>query len=124
MASMKERTYKQVESAKRRAEIAASNLMDDESRADEFADMSVEEYAELRGISIKNPENKERIMATKTPLAVQVRDLKAQLKEAQDRIDMLESERDDVLDALGLEVIDDDEDFDEEDEIEEDDEAA
>lgn len=121
---MKERTYKQVESAKRRAEIAASNLMDDESRADEFADMSVEEYAELRGISIKNPENKERIMATKTPLAVQVRDLKAQLKEAQDRIDMLESERDDVLDALGLEVIDDDEDFDEEDEIEEDDEAA
>ena len=120
---MKERTYQQVEAAKRRAEIAASNLMGDESRADDFADMSVEEYAELRGIKIQNPNKKETSMAAKIPLAEQVSELKAQLRDAQERVDELESGQEDVLEALGLEVVEDDEEIEDED-FEEEDEAA
>lgn len=112
---MKTRTYKQVEAAKRRAELAATNLGGDESRADEFADMSVEEYAELRGITIQNPKQGGRNMASR------IKELEEQLAEAQARIEELEEERADVLDALGLEIVDDDEgeDFEEEEEEEE-----
>lgn len=105
---MKTRTYKQVESAKRRAELAAANLTDDESRADDFADMTVEEYAELRGITIQNPKKGEFKMASR------IAQLESELAEANARISELESERTDVLDALGLEIVDEDEDLDDE----------
>ena len=114
---MKERTYKQIETAKKRAEVAALNLMDDESRSDEFADMSVEEYAELRGITIKNPTTEERNMATS--FTDQIKSLKEELRESNDRVEELEAEREDILDALGLEIIeeaDDEEDDDGEEE--------
>lgn len=99
---MKTRSYKQVETAKRRAELAAANLRDDDDRADDFADMSVEEYAELRGITIKNPNFGGKKMA-KT-----VKQLQEELRDANARIEELEAERDDVLDALGVEIVDDD----------------
>lgn len=126
----RERTYKQVETAKKRAELAAANLRDDEDRADDFADMSVEEYADLRGITIKNPIMEGDNMA-KISLSEQVKTLKTelaeaneQLAEAHERIEELEDERADVIDALGLEVEeeeDEDEEEEEEDEDEEDD---
>lgn len=103
---MKTKSYKQVESAKRRAELAAANLMDDESRADDFAGMTVEEYAEQRGITIQNPKKGGTNMASK------IAQLESELAEANARIEQLESERADVLDALGLEIVDEDEDED------------
>lgn len=54
-------------------------------------------------------------MSKRESLSAKIAYLTMSLKKAQDRIDELESERDDVLDALGLEVIDDDEGFEEED---------
>lgn len=110
LRAVKTRSYKQVETAKRRAELAAANLRDDDDRADDFADMSVEEYAELRGITIKNPNFGGKKMA-KT-----VKQLEQELSEANTRIEELEAEREDVLDALGVEIVDDDSDeFDDDD---------
>ena len=113
---MKTKSYKQVESAKRRAELAAANLRDDESRADDFADMSVEDYAELRGITIQNPKKGGFKMASR------IAALESELAEANARIEELESERADVLDALGLEIVDSDEDDLDSEEIESDEE--
>lgn len=98
---MKTRTYKQVEAAKRRAELAAANLQNDESRADDYADMSVEEYAALRGITVQNPNLGDKKMA---------KSLKQQLDEANARVEELESEREDILDALGIEIVDEESD--------------
>lgn len=103
---MKTRSYKQVEAAKRRAELAAINLMDDESRADEFADMSVEDYADLRGISIQNPQKGGFKMASR------IAELEAELEAANARIEELENEKNDVLDVLGIEIVEDDDDED------------
>ena len=80
--------------------------MNDESRADEFADMTVEEYAEQRGITIQNPQKGGTNMASK------IAQLESELADARARIEELESERADVLDALGLEIVDEDEDED------------
>ena len=109
---MKERTYKQIETAKKRAEIAALNLMDDASRSDDFADMSVEEYAELRGITIKNPITEVTKMATSVSdqlksLKEELREKNEELREATERVEELEAEREDVYDALGIEVVED-----------------
>lgn len=112
-AGMKTRTYKQVEAAKRRAEQAAANLIGDDSRASEFADMSVEDYAELRGISIQNPKMGGRRMPSR------IQQLESELEEAQNRIEELEAERADVLNALSIELVEDD---DEEGEAEEEEE--
>ncbi len=98
---MKTRTYKQVEAAKRRAELAAANLQNDESRADDYADMSVEEYAALRGITVQNPNLGDKKMA---------KSLKQQLDEANARVEELESEREDILDALGIKIVDEESD--------------
>lgn len=92
--------------------MAAANLRDDDDRADDFADMSVEEYAALRGITIQNPTLGEKKMA-KT-----VKQLQEELRDANARIEELEAERDDVLDALGVEIVDDDD----SDDVEDDDE--
>jgi hypothetical protein len=103
---MKTQTRKQLESTKRRAELAAANLRGDEDRADEFANMSIEDYAALRGIAIQNPKKGGLKMASR------IKQLEAELDEANARIEELESERDGVLDALGVEVVDDDSDSD------------
>jgi hypothetical protein len=103
---MKTRSYKQVEAAKRRAELAAANLMDDENRADEFAEMSVEDYADLRGISIHNPKKGGFKMASR------IAELEAELEAANARIEELENEKNDVLDVLGIEIVEDDDDED------------
>ena len=109
----KTRSYRQVESAKRRAELAAVNLRGDEDRADEFSDMTVEDYAELRGITIQNPKKEGFKMASR------IAELEAELEAANARIEELENERTDVLDALGIELVDEDEDSDTEDDDEE-----
>ncbi len=102
---MKTRTYQQVEAAKRKAELAAENLMEDDDLADEFAEMSVEQYAERKGILIQNPkQERKKNMATKREIALQ-----EELEEAQARIEELEEERAGILQVMGLEEVDDDE---------------
>lgn len=96
---MKTRTYQQVETAKRRAEAFEANVLGDDDRAQDFADMSVEDYADLRGITIQNPNKQGATMP------ISITQLRRELREANDRISELEQERADVLDALGLEVI-------------------
>lgn len=102
------RTYKQIETAKRRAELAAANLRDDDSRADDFADMSVEKYAQLRGFTVQNPKQGAKAMAiqTKQDLLDRVADLEDEVAEYKQRESQL-------CEILGLESdedgLDDDE---------------
>ena len=52
---MKTRTQKQVQTAKLRAERFVENVLGDADRAEEIADETIGQYAERRGILIKNP---------------------------------------------------------------------
>jgi hypothetical protein len=105
---MKQMTPEQLETAKFRAAVAAASLQGDPDRAEEFESMPIEDYAAERGIQIINPNPKkgDKRMAGKT------RDqLQQELDEALDRIDELESEREDALQAFssafGVEIFDD-----------------
>ncbi len=108
IAAMKTRTYAQVETAKRRAEAFEANVLSDDERADDFADMSVEDYADLRNISIQNPSQRRPTIMAKSNAQ-----LARELREANKRIEELEQEKADVLDVLGIEVVDDDDEDDE-----------
>ena len=103
--AVKVMTRKQVESAKRRAELAAANLMGDESRAEDYASMSIEEYAAQRGIEIKNP----NLSKGESNMASRIKQLEEELDMANRRIQELEDERLDALEALGVEIIEDEE---------------
>ena len=87
--AMKRMTPQQVETAKARAAAAAASLRDDPDRADEFDQMSIEEYAAERGIEIvENPKKEENHNMAKTNEQWQ-----QELDEAHERIDELEAER-------------------------------
>ena len=116
MWAMKIKTYEQVATAKERAEAFERNVLGDEDRAEDFADMDVEDYADLRGIEITENPNKRRPIMTKSNVQ-----LRRELREANERIAELEQEKADVLDALGIEVVESD---DEETESDEDDEEG
>lgn len=77
--------------------------------------MDVEDYADLRGIEIENPvkrKGKMKIMAKSNAQLVR------ELREANQRISELEQEKQDVLDALGVEIVDDESDDESDDEAE------
>lgn len=127
--AMKTRTYKQVETAKQRAAAFTANVLGEDDRAEEFEDMSVDEYADLKGITIQNPGKGKRSMPERATyitirnstkggntMASRIAQLEQELKEANERISELEEEREDVLSALGVEIVDDDSDLDETDE--------
>jgi hypothetical protein len=132
---MKSMTPAQLELAKFRAAVAAASLQGDPDRAEEFQDMSIEEYAAERGIEIIDQNPAPAILALVNPnqkpkkgikpmpresQAGKIRRLQGELDEANERIEELESERLDALEALGVEIIDDDDD----DESEEDDDSG
>jgi hypothetical protein len=131
---MKRMTPEQVETAKFRAAIAAASLQGDPDRAEEFQDMTIEEYAASRGIEIiENPApsilalvnpihkpQKGRINMARETQAEKIQRLQAELDEANERIEEMETERLDALEALGVEIIDDETDSDEIDPEEED----
>jgi hypothetical protein len=102
------KTWKQVETAKLRAENFVRNVQGDDERADEIADETKEEYAERKGFVIENPSrtatNKlgAKQMATK-------QEVEHELEQAYERIATLEEHI-----QNGAELLDDDDDDDSE----------
>lgn len=82
---MRRRTYEQVETAKDRAERFLRDVLEDDDRADEVMEESVEEYAERKGIEIvklrDNP-RKVRNMSTRA-------ELEEALTEVNDKLDQV-----------------------------------
>jgi hypothetical protein len=108
---------------KRQQAVTLMERIGDTDRAEEFDDMSVEEYAEHRGLDlVSNPRRNERkqSMATKTDLQEQLDNAAAILDGAYTP----EASREDIAAAVGqaLDILngeDDDSDEDEEDDEEE-----
>lgn len=130
---MKKRTRRQVETAKGRAERFLRDVLDDDDRADEVADESVEDYAERKHIEITNP-SRRGVMATKQELADENDELRAENEQLQARLDRVmdivapdgdedDDDQDDDQDDEEDDDQEDDEDGDEEDDEEEDGEA-
>ena len=99
-----------------RKKAQAATLMErigEDDRADEFDDMSVEEYAEHRGMQIANPKQRERktAMATKNELQEQIDSIAEVLNEAYTP----EATRADLVEAVGnaLDIINGEDDSDE-----------
>ena len=111
-------TLQQAETAKQRAERFALNFLRNEDLADDIADESLEDWIQRKGITIKNPQKENKIMATRQPskadLENKIAQLEEELSEHRDREQQL-------CEILGLEP--DEDDFDEED-FDEEDEAA
>jgi hypothetical protein len=115
------------EQAERKKTQAAAFMerIGESDRASEFDDMSVDEYAEHRGLQIANPKPKARKtnMATKSELQEQVDSAAAVLNEAYTP----ETTREDLAAAVGeaLDILNgEDEDSDLEESDEEDDESG
>ena len=87
----KELSYAQVEDRKRRAEQFLRDVKQDDDRADEVSDESVESYAQRRGFDIvDNPETR----------SLKVANANMSKDELLDYIDELESENSDLQDTL------------------------
>ena len=87
----KELSYAQVEDRKRRAEQFLRDVKQDDDRADEVSDESVESYAQRRGFDIvDNPERR----------SLKVANANMSKDELLDYIDELESENSDLQDTL------------------------
>jgi len=107
---VKTRTRKQVESAQRRAVLAAENLLQDYDRADEIAAMTPDEYAESKGFLISNPKHP-KVKKENYHMAT-LKELRQNLKEKDEYIGELE---DRLAEISGIATIDeDDEDEDDE----------
>jgi hypothetical protein len=115
----KQVTREQAELKKQQAATLMERIGEDD-RADEFDSMSVDEYAEHRGLQIANPRRPERktTMATKSELQEQLDNIAEVLNEAYTP----EATREEVVAAVGqaLDIIngDDDDSADEDDEDE------
>ena len=87
----KELSYAQVEDRKRRAEQFLRDVKQDDDRADEVSDESVESYAQRRGFDIvDNPETR----------SLKVANANMSKDELLDYIDELESENSDMQETL------------------------
>jgi hypothetical protein len=125
----KTRTLEQVATAKARAVNFLSNVLEDDDRADEVEEESLESYAERRGIQIlENPSGRGKQMPTITkPELEKMLDEVAQL--AGSALDPASSRRQlvDALQAIyniaGPDDEDEDEEIDEDDDDEDDSEA-
>jgi hypothetical protein len=92
---MKQRTFQQVQIAKQKAESFVREVLGNESRAGEIAAESVEDYAERKRVTIKNPTVKERAMASKRE-----RELEAVKTFQGEMIEQLEEELDTLRAAV------------------------
>ena len=99
--NMKELTREQLENRKAQAVRFTRNVLDDDDRADEIEDESLEDYAERRHITITNPKGAMR-MATPTR-----RELLERIEELENENADLESRLDEIAGIVGEE--DDDE---------------
>jgi hypothetical protein len=107
---------------KRTQAIAFMERIGQPDRAHEFEDMTVDQYAEQRGLRLANPERKSRFMATARGSAPTKTDLQDQIDSAIETLDDAytpEASREELAAAIG-EALDtlrgeDEEDTDEED---------
>jgi len=88
---MKELTREQIAARQEKAVQFTDKVRDDPDRADEIADMSVEEYAQERGFKVVNPSGRRSTLVpkTRTELIQENRDLKEQVAELEDRLDQV-----------------------------------
>jgi len=88
---MKELTRGQIAARQEKAVQFTDKVRDDPDRADEIADMTVEEYAQERGFKVVNPTGRRRTLMPKTrsELIQENRELKEQLAEVEDRLDQV-----------------------------------
>ncbi|OFV94560.1 MAG: hypothetical protein A3F68_03175 [Acidobacteria bacterium RIFCSPLOWO2_12_FULL_54_10] len=100
-ANMKELTREQLENRKAQAVRFTRNVLDDDDRADEIEDESLEDYAERRHITITNPKG---VMRMATPTR---RELLERIEELENENADLESRLDEIAGIVGEE--DDDE---------------
>ena len=94
----KQVTREQADRKKAQA-VALMERIGDTDRADEFDDMSVDEYAEHRGLQVANPKRKEKkqTMATKAELQEQLDSINEVLNGAYTP----EASREDIAAAVG-----------------------
>src|SRR3989338_4622302 len=100
-ANMKELTREQLENRKAQAVRFTRSVLDDDDRADEIEDESLEDYAERRHITITNPKG---VMRMATPTR---RELLERIEELEIENEDLESRLDEIAGIVGEE--DDDE---------------
>ncbi|HMV86807.1 MAG TPA: hypothetical protein PLD20_17935 [Blastocatellia bacterium] len=106
-------TTQQAETSQGRGILFVRDVLEDDDRADELEDESLDEWAARKGVEIiENPKNKlfrvkeKNSMATKQQLEDRIAELESELEEASER----EAR---IIDALGIELTDDEEDDDE-----------
>jgi hypothetical protein len=87
---MKTKTREQVERMKEKASRFARDVLEDEDKADNFDEMTVEEYAEHNGIAIVNP-GKEVARIPKSNLRQQIEDLQEENQELRETVEEYES---------------------------------
>ncbi len=89
---MKALTREQLESRKAKAVRFLRDVKEDDDRADEIEDQSVEDYAARRRIQLLNPKG-ERVMAKRTQtreeLQERIRELEGENESFQDRLDAI-----------------------------------
>ncbi len=81
-------TREQLQSRKDKAVRFTRDVLEDDDRADEIENESLEDYAERRGFTITNPSKRNRKkMSTKRELEQQIEELEDENQELQDQLD-------------------------------------
>ena len=85
---MKTLTRKQLESRKAQAVRFTRNVLEDDDRANEIEDESLEDYAEDRHIKLSNPRGARNMAAqTRRELLDRIQELEAENEDLQSRLD-------------------------------------
>jgi hypothetical protein len=114
------KTLEQVEAMQRKAVLFADNVLDDPDLADELEELSPEEYAERKRITVENPHKRTQVVIFNNPLKKGKQTMALPTRaELQERIDELEEK----LEAIAGLASDEEEEDDEEEDEDEDEEA-
>src|SRR5215472_9714871 len=92
VASMKTKTRDEAERMKEKAARFSRDVLGDQEKADEFDGMSVDEYAEHKGVALSNPRKATKMASLKQ----QIRDLEDENAELRERVDEYEARFDDI----------------------------
>lgn len=111
----KTKTLDQLEAMRQKAVRFLEDVVGDSDKADEFDDMSTEDYAAHKGITVKNPR-----LSPSINYKGEIATMASQLTRAQllERVSELEDENEDLTDRLDSisAIVGDDDDEDEDDE--------
>ena len=97
--SVKALTREQLEARKAKAVRFIANVLQDEDRADEVEDESLESYAERRHVQLLNPTSRKGTFMAGESKA----DLKRHIRELEDENQELQSKLDDIADLVAPE---------------------